>query len=116
MEYTGNNAGTETWQQYMDALRSAGAVDYPGQRPWGAAQVSAYPVNGEVSQLPEVWKRDAGHASHVIYHHGTPVAWIDGRDGGWVVPPVSYSPTTSGVQNRIKARLDGRTYRTKPKH
>jgi hypothetical protein len=111
-----DNAGTEIWKQYMDALRAGGAVDHPGQKPRGASAVSPFPMNGEVSQLPLIWEDDAEHASHVIYHHGTPVAWIDGRDNGWVIPPESYSPTTSGVQNRIRARLERIGYRHKPKH
>jgi hypothetical protein len=109
-----DNAGTETWKLYMDVLRSAGA-EGAGHRPRGAAAVGPYPVSGEVSQLPEVWKRDAEYASYVVYHYGTPVAWVDSRDGGWVVPPESYSPTTTGVQNRISARLEGVGFRVKPK-
>ena len=45
------------------------------------------------------------HATHVVYHYGTPVAWIDGRDGGWVVPDEDYSPMTSGVQTRAAELL-----------
>ena len=109
-----DTAGTELWRQYMDVLKAGSAADSPGQRPRGAAQVAAFPENGALSELPEEWEADASHASHIVYHYGTPVAWVDGRDGTWVVPDENYSPTTSGVQNRIRARLREGSYRTVP--
>lgn len=109
-----DNAGMEIWRQYMDVLRAARADDGPGRRPRGADMACAAPLSGEVSQLPEWWEADAAYASHVVYHYGTPVAFVDSRDGRWVVPDVHYSPTTSGVQNRIRARLGDGNYRTAP--
>lgn len=35
----------------------------------------------------------AGTIRQVIYSYSTPIAWLDGET--WVVPDVSYSPTTS---------------------
>lgn len=108
-----DNAGTEQWRLFMDVFAEAAALHVPGNRPRGAAYVTVVPASGEMSQLPEEWEADARHASHVIYHYGTPVAWISILDGKWVVPPDFYSPTTSGVQSRIMARLGG-NFRTTP--
>lgn len=111
-----DNAGTELWRQYQEVLRAASAADQPGSRPTGANKVTATPANGELSQLSPEWEAEAEYASHVIYHYGTPIAWIDVRDGVWVVPPVTYSPGTTGAQNRILARLGERLpYRTEPR-
>lgn len=107
-----DTAGTELWRQYMDVLKAGSAAGAPGPRPRGAVAVGAYPAEGQVSQLPAEWEADASHASHVVYHYGTPVAWVDGRDGVWVVPDEFYSASTSGVQNRIRARLGDGHYRT----
>jgi hypothetical protein len=109
-----DNAGTELWRQYQDVLRAASAADQPGTLPTGASKVTATPAGGELSQLPPEWQKEAAHASHVIYHYGTPIAWIDVRDNVWVVPPEKYSPGTTGAQNRIRDRLGNTPYRTAP--
>lgn len=51
-------------------------------------------------QLPRVWRHVlsdaalAGRISQVIYSYSTPIAWHDSQYG-WIVPQVTYSPTTS---------------------
>lgn len=94
--------GTATWQELQRVI-TAGRGEF-GRLPRGAASLGASPT-GEPNQLPEEWRTDVSHASHVVYHYGTPVAWVDSRDGGWVVPAVKYSASTSGCQNRIRAAL-----------
>jgi hypothetical protein len=103
-------AGTEQWRSFM-AVIEAGRGGSDGRVPRGGLAVGANPVE-PLTQLPEEWDADTAHATHVVYHYGTPVAWIDGRDGGWVVPPVDYSPMTSGVQNRIRNHIGAGKYRT----
>ena len=51
-------------------------------------------------KLPKVWRHVlsnaelAGRISQVIYSYSTPIAWHDSQYG-WIVPAVTYSPTTS---------------------
>lgn len=102
-------AGNHQWRVFMGAIEAGMDGEY-GRKPRGGLQVGANPTSN-LTQLPEQWDADASHASHVVYHYGTAVAWIDGRDGVWVIPPVTYSPQTSGVQNRIREYL-GSGFRT----
>lgn len=104
------DVGNELWRTYMSVLKAARGQSE--RLPRGGAQVGAFPVDNEPSKLPAEWKDDVAHASHVVYRYGTPVAWVDGRDGVWVVPEVFYSVQTMGVQNRIRACLGG-NYRDK---
>lgn len=103
-------AGTEQWRAFI-AVIDAGRGGGRSHVPRGGLAVGANPTE-ELTWLPEEWDTDASHATHVVYHYGTPVAWIDGRDGGWVVPEVDYTPTTSGVQNRIRKHIGAGNYRT----
>lgn len=96
-------AGTVQWREFMAVIEAGRGGEY-GRVPRGGLAVGANPTE-PMTQLPEEWDTDTAHASHVVYHYGTPVAWIDGRDGRWVVPEVNYSPQTSGVQNRIREHL-----------
>lgn len=95
--------GTGTWQEFQRVINAGRGGSY-GRLPRGAAQLGASPT-GEPNQLPREWAADVEHASHVVYHYGTPVAWIDVRDGAWVVPDVKYTASTSGCQNRIREVL-----------
>lgn len=63
-------------------------------------------------QLPKVWCRvlsaafRAGTVSQVIYSYSTPIAWkIEGR--GWIIPEVTYSPTTSSKHQTHLYQLRG---------
>jgi hypothetical protein len=105
--------GTAAWRYFQDVV-TAGRGGTNGRLPRGGVAVSAFPTD-DSSQLPGWWAEEVQHASHVVYHYGTPVAWLDERDGVWVVPDVHYSPTTTGVQNRIRAAVVnmGGTYRTR---
>lgn len=102
-------AGTVQWRELMNVIE-AGQGGEHGRVPRGGLAVGATPTK-PLTQLPEEWDADAGHAMYIVYHYGTPVAWIDERNGGWVVPEVTYSPQTSGVQNRIRKYL-GTGFRT----
>lgn len=102
--------GNGSWQHFQAAIK-AGRGGSGGRLPRGGGQLSAFPTD-DASQLPGEWEGDVANASHVIYHYGTPVAWIDGRDGSWVVPGESYSPTTSGCQKRIRDAVG--SYRETP--
>jgi len=97
--------GTESWRDYVRVLREAMALDSSGNRPRGAGQVGPVPEPGQ-SALPDEWADSVERATHVIYHHATPIAWIDGSGGEWVVPAVKYGPQTSSAQNRIRAALE----------
>lgn len=48
-----------------------------------------------------------GQADYIVFSYSTPIAWHI-PDEGWIVPPVSYSPTTSNHQHtcRMAARGD----------
>ncbi|MER6605742.1 hypothetical protein ABT282_07455 [Streptomyces sp. NPDC000927] len=105
-------AGNAQWREFL-AVLEAGRGGNGGRLPRGGAQVGPAPASDEpLSQLPEEWDGEVAHASLIVYHYGTPVAWVDGRDGGWVVPNEDYSPQTSGVQNRIRAHLGENGYRS----
>lgn len=94
-------AGNAVWQEFQRVLMK-------GREVRGGAHLNGTPTLGTGSQLPDEWSADVAHASHVVYHYGTPVAWIDGVDHGWVVPEVTYSATTTGCQNKIREALGGR--------
>lgn len=47
----------------------------------------------------------AGAIVQVIYSYSTPIAWLDA--GQWVIPNVSYSPTTSTKHQSQLYRLPG---------
>ncbi|MBD3004563.1 hypothetical protein [Streptomyces sp. 5-10] len=104
-------AGNSQWQTFMVVIE-AGRGGGTGRLPRGGAQFGAAPVPGELSQLPQEWDKEIAHASHVGYHYGTPIVWLDERDGLWVIPDEFYSPQTSGVQNRIREYLGEGNYRT----
>lgn len=104
MRVAKRQVGNESWQIFQNVITA-------GRGRSGGGQLSAFPTD-EPSQLPAAWENDVANASHVIYHHGTPVAWIDGRDGTWVIPDKSYSPTTSGCQKRIRDAVG--SYRETP--
>lgn len=103
-------AGTVQWREFMAVIEAGRGGEY-GRVPRGGHAVGANPTE-ELTWLPAEWDADTAHATHVVYHYGTPVAWIDGRDGGWVVPDESYTPMTSGVQNRIREHIGAGKYRT----
>jgi hypothetical protein len=96
--------GNRVWQDYVRVLREAMALEAEGNRPRGAGQVSAVPSAG-TNQLPAEWESHVQYASHVIYHHATPIAWISESTGQWVVPDVKYGQQTSTVQKRIRSAL-----------
>ncbi len=96
-------SGNVAWREFMNVI-DAGRGGGCGRVPRGGLAVGANPTEA-MTQLPGEWDADVIHASHVIYHYGTPIAWRDGRDGGWVVPDLFYSAMTSGVQNRIREHL-----------
>jgi len=105
------DTGNFTWTRFLDVVY-AGRGQFGDRLPRGGAQVGALPVEGYTSQLPAEWRPDIRNASHVVYHYGTPVAWVDGRNGSWVVPDVVYSVQTKAVQNRIRTFLGEGNYRT----
>jgi len=109
MEERNAPSGNIAWREFMNVIEAGRGGEY-GRVPRGGLAVGANPTK-PTTQLPEEWDADVEHATHVVYHYGTPVAWIDGRNGGWVVPEVNYSPQTSGVQNRIREYL-GAGFRT----
>src|SRR5690606_19284547 len=95
--------GTATWQELQRVI-TAGRGEF-GRLPRGAASLGASPT-GEPNQLPEEWRTDVSHASHVVYHYGTPVAWVDSRDGGWgSVPYGGAKPAPGGVAAGCFQRL-----------
>lgn len=49
----------------------------------------------------------AGTVTQVIYSYSTPIAWHD-TDYGWIIPEVTYSPTTSTKHQTHLYRLHGR--------
>lgn len=57
------------------------------------------------ARLARIMSERADTIVQVIYSYGTPIAWLDA--GTWVVPAVSYSPTTGKHQGYLYA-LTGR--------
>lgn len=102
-------SGNIAWRELMNVIEAGRGGEY-GRVPRGGLAVGANPTK-PTTQLPEEWDADVEHASHIVYHYGTPIAWIDGRNGGWVVPDEFYSASTTGVQNRIREYL-GSGFRT----
>ncbi len=66
-------------------------------------------------QLPAEWAAlyHSSVVTYTVFSYNTPIAWAVGY-AAWVVPPVSYSATTSGHQGKLKAALayNNRNYRT----
>lgn len=56
--------------------------------------------------LPEEWRKvwDRSRVLYTIMSWDTPIAWLTGT-GEWVVPDVSYSPTTSRQQTIMRVYL-----------
>jgi hypothetical protein len=56
--------------------------------------------------LPEEWRKvwDKSRVMYTIMSFDTPIAWLKGT-GEWVVPPVSYSTTTSRQQTIMRVYL-----------
>lgn len=106
-----NRMGTQDWQAYTAALKAGAAADRSGTRPRGAAGVNAFPQTapdaggGERgSRLDDKWADSVERADRIIYFWSTPIAWtVPGL--GWVVPADTYTPTTTGAQNRIREAL-----------
>jgi len=53
------------------------------------------------------WRFRAGRVAQVIYSYSTPIAWLD-ADHGWIIPNVTYSPTTSSKHQTHLWKLGGR--------
>lgn len=102
--------GNGVWRDFQNMVKMGRGESY-GKLPRGGAQCGATPTD-EPSQLPDAWAREIPHASHVVYHYGTPVAWRDERDGEWAIPAVQYSVTSTACQNRLR-RAAG-TFRAEP--
>lgn len=64
---------------------------------------------GYLGYLPKTFQRilarQAGTVSQIIYSYSTPIAWC--ADGRWIIPQVTYSPTTSSKHQSQLYRLDG---------
>lgn len=101
-------SGTPEWRAFMAVIEAGRGGQY-GRVPRGGHGVGANPTS-EFTRLPEEWDADVSHATHVVYHFGTPVAWLDGRRNTWVIPPVDYTPQTTGVQNRIREHIGAGNY------
>ncbi|GAA4100962.1 hypothetical protein [Actinomadura miaoliensis] len=75
----------------------------------GAMSATPY-APGSTGRLPLAWARrydDDRRSSGIIYtvrSYATPIAWVR-ADGRMVVPPVTYSPTTTRHQNLCRAWL-----------
>lgn len=88
------------WWRFAEAM----AADVPF-RTSGALYSSAGGGHvGGRSQLPREYHEAVRHASYVVYSYETPIAWRDG-DGGWTVPDVKYSRTTSRHQNTVRTAV-----------
>lgn len=65
---------------------------------------------GSRGYMPRAWSAFYGERAKeravltVIYSYNTPIAWLD-REHGWIVPVVSYSPTTSSKHQSLLHRL-----------
>ena len=101
-------SGNTAWRELMNVIE-AGRGGGDGRVPRGGHAVGASPTE-PMTQLPEAWDTDVQSATHVVYHYGTPIAWRDAD--GWVVPEKFYSPSTTGVQNRIRNHLGAGNFRT----
>jgi hypothetical protein len=74
----------------------------------------------EAGRLPAEWVEALNAATeqrgaYVVFSYSTPIAWYvhpydapegDERFGGWTIPDVTYSPTTTRAQNRLRDALD----------
>lgn len=82
------------------ALRGEDAQTTTGNMSTDSYRVGFSRFTPYVGYLPKPWRHvlseafNAGRISQVIYSYSTPIAWHDSRYG-WIVPDVSYSPTTS---------------------
>lgn len=107
------NMGTDGWRIFVQVLKAGAALDTNGNRPRGANGVNAFPVQApdggkgtRGSRLDDRWTGMIGNADRIIYFYSTPIAWTIVGRGGWVVPSDTYTPTTSGAQNRIREALE----------
>jgi hypothetical protein len=87
------------WTQFIEPLRKRETF-----RTHGSLRGEPAPYGpGTFGRLPAMFRDSASHADYVIYSYATPIAW-HGPDG-WVMPPVTYSVTTSKQQGRIATAL-----------
>lgn len=58
-----------------------------------------------LGELPTDWRNAIynDNPSYVVYSYATPIAWKCER--GWVIPPVTYSATTSRHQSFVRRAL-----------
>lgn len=72
------------------------------------------PYAGSRGHLPAPWaqlyveRAQALAVLRVIYSYNTPIAWLD-AEHGWIIPSVTYSPTTSSKHQTHLWRLGGTT-------
>ena len=100
------------WMDYRDVIERRGAFEARNMCGYPVAELP--PTHSYTSTdhgpsmahwgiLPAEWRDSVRQATYVIFSYETPIAWL--TPGGWVVPPVKYSPTTSGHQSTAeKAR------------
>lgn len=66
---------------------------------------------GSGGRLPEEYAAQyrAGNVVYTVFSYGTPIAWST-SGGGWVVPAVSYSRTTTVHQGKVRSALVNVSY------
>jgi len=106
-----SDMGTAGWRLFVDVLKAGAALDTGTNRPRGANGVNAYPQTapdaggGERgSRLDDAWLPSVRDAERIVYFWSTPIAWTM-ANGTWVVPSDSYTSSTTGAQNRVRAEL-----------
>jgi hypothetical protein len=79
-----------------------------GGQPWknSGGTFTGAPTTGvwATGRLPREFVESARSARYVIRSYATPIAWL-ARDGQWVVPDVTYSPTTSRHQSLVRCHV-----------
>jgi hypothetical protein len=58
-----------------------------------------------LGELPPEWRHafPRTHVDYTILSYSTPIAWL--TEGRWIMPPVTYSPTTTQHQGVLRAWL-----------
>jgi hypothetical protein len=73
-----------------------------------AVRMSGAFVLPSAGQLPEVERQRLNDEppSYIVLSYNTPIAWFV-ADGGWYVPEVKYSATTSAHQSVVRRAIAG---------
>lgn len=85
------------WTQFVKPMRDLAPFRTGGNMRGETGAPASY------GRLPRMFRDSAGQADYTVMSYQTPIAWHG--PAGWVMPPVTYSVSTSKQQGRIATAL-----------